>query len=100
MRMIQAEEGIEQLKGNVDTLVVIPNDRLLDISNNKTSLIDAFKDADEVLRQGVQGISDLIVGAGLINVDFADVTSVMKDAGLAHMGIGRASGENRAEQAA
>ena len=99
-RMIQAEEGIEQLKGNVDTLVVIPNDRLLDISNNKTSLIDAFKDADEVLRQGVQGISDLIVGAGLINVDFADVTSVMKDAGLAHMGIGRASGENRAEQAA
>jgi len=99
-RMIQAEEGIEQLKGNVDTLVVIPNDRLLDISNNKTSLIDAFKDADEVLRQGVQGISDLIVGAGLINVDFADVTTVMKDAGLAHMGIGRASGENRAEEAA
>ena len=99
-RMIQAEEGVEQLKGNVDTLVVIPNDRLLDISSNKTSLIDAFKDADEVLRQGVKGISDLIVGAGLINVDFADVTSVMKDAGLAHMGIGRASGENRAEEAA
>ena len=99
-RMIQAEEGIEQLKGNVDTLVVIPNDRLLDISNSKTSLIDAFKEADEVLRQGVQGISDLIVGAGLINVDFADVTTVMKDAGIAHMGIGRASGENRAEEAA
>lgn len=99
-RMIQAEEGVEQLRGNVDTLVVIPNDRLLDISNNKTSLLDAFKDADEVLRQGVQGISDLIVGAGLINVDFADVTTVMKDAGLAHMGIGRASGENRAEEAA
>ena len=99
-RMIQAEEGVEQLRGNVDTLVVIPNDRLLDISNNKTILLDAFKDADEVLRQGVQGISDLIVGAGLINVDFADVTTVMKDAGLAHMGIGRASGENRAEEAA
>ena len=99
-RMIQAEEGIEQLRGNVDTLVVIPNDRLLDVSSNKTSLLDAFKDADEVLRQGVQGISDLIVGAGLINVDFADVTTVMKDAGLAHMGIGRASGENRAEEAA
>lgn len=99
-RMIQAEEGIEQLKGNVDTLVVIPNERLLDITSNKTTLMDAFKDADEVLRQGVQGISDLIVGSGIINVDFADVTSVMKDAGLAHMGIGRASGENRAEAAA
>ena len=98
--MIQAEEGVEQLRGNVDTHVVIPNDRLLDISNSKTSLLDAFKDADEILRQGVQGISDLIVGAGIINVDFADVTTVMKDAGLAHMGIGRASGENRAEEAA
>ncbi|MBQ6937990.1 MAG: cell division protein FtsZ, partial [Clostridia bacterium] len=99
-RMIQAEEGIEQLKGNVDTLVVIPNDRLLDISSNKTSLIDAFKDADEVLRQGVQGISDLIVGAGLINVDFADVTTVMKDAGVAHMGVGAAEGRDKAEEAA
>ena len=99
-RMIQAEEGIEQLRHNVDTLIVIPNDRLLDVSNNKTSLLDAFKSADDVLRQGVQGISDLIVGAGLINVDFADVTTVMKDSGLAHMGIGRASGENRAEEAA
>ena len=99
-RMIQAEEGIEQRRHNVDTLIVIPNDRLLDVSSNKTSLLDAFRDADEILRQGVQGISDLIVGAGLINVDFADVTTVMKDAGLAHMGIGRASGENRAEEAA
>lgn len=99
-RMSQAEEGIENLRAHVDTLVVIPNDKLLDISNNKTSLMDAFKIADEVLRQGVQGISALITGDGLINLDFADVTTVMKDGGYAHMGIGRASGENRAETAA
>lgn len=99
-RMVQAESGIEQLGSSVDTIVVIPNDRLLDISNNKTTLQDAFTTADEVLRQAVQGISDLIMGAGLINVDFADVTTVMKDAGCAHMGIGRAKGENRAEIAA
>ncbi len=99
-RMTQALGGIEELRKNVDTLIVIPNDRLLDISNNKTSLMDAFKTADEVLRQGVQGISDLITDTGLINVDFADVTTVMKGAGYAHMGIGTARGDDRAEQAA
>lgn len=99
-RMSQAMAGIEELRKNVDTLIVIPNDRLLDISNSKTSLMDAFKTADEVLRQGVQGISDLITDTGLINVDFADVTTVMKGAGYAHMGIGTAKGEDRAEIAA
>ncbi|MGM9552152.1 MAG: cell division protein FtsZ [Clostridia bacterium] len=99
-RMTQALQGIEELRKNVDTLIVIPNDRLLDISNSKTSLMDAFKTADEVLRQGVQGISDLITDTGLINVDFADVTTVMKGAGYAHMGIGSAKGEDRAEVAA
>lgn len=99
-RMTQALLGIEELRKNVDTLIVIPNDRLLDISNSKTSLMDAFKTADEVLRQGVQGISDLITDTGLINVDFADVTTVMKGAGYAHMGIGVAKGEDRAEIAA
>ncbi len=99
-RMAQAMGGIEELRKNVDTLIVIPNDRLLDISNAKTSLMDAFKTADEVLRQGVQGIADLISDTGLINVDFADVTTVMKGAGYAHMGIGVAKGEGRAEAAA
>ncbi len=99
-RMDQALAGIEQLSQSVDTIVVIPNDRLLDIVNNNTTLKDAFRTADEVLRQAVQGISDLIMGTGVINVDFADVTTVMKDAGCAHMGIGRAKGENRAETAA
>ena len=99
-RMVQAEEGIEQLRGHVDTLIVIPNDKLLDISNAKTTLQEAFISADEILRHGVGGIADLITQAGLINVDFADVTTVMKDAGLAHMGIGTASGENRSEKAA
>ncbi len=99
-RMVQAEEGIEQLRGNVDTLIVIPNDKLLDISNAKTTLQEAFLNADEVLRHGVSGIADLITQAGLVNVDFADVTSVMKNAGLAHMGIGSASGEGRSEKAA
>lgn len=99
-RMAQALQGIEELRKNVDTLIVIPNDRLLDISSSKTSLMDAFKTADEVLRQGVQGISDLITDTGLINVDFADVTTVMKGAGYAHMGIGIAKGEDRAEVAA
>lgn len=99
-RMTQALAGIEELRKNVDTLIVIPNDRLLDISNSKTSLMEAFKNADEVLRQGVQGISDLITDTGLINVDFADVTTVMKGAGYAHMGIGVAKGEDRAEIAA
>ena len=99
-RMTQAEAGIESLKTSVDAIVVIPNERLLSITSAKTTLTEAFKMADENLRHGVQGISGLICGEGLINVDFADVTSVMKDAGFAHMGIGRASGENKAEEAA
>ena len=99
-RMTQAESGISALQECVDTIIVIPNDRLLTISTAKTALMEAFKMADESLRQGVQGVSDLIYRPGTINVDFADVTSVMKDAGLAHMGIGTAKGDNRAEEAA
>ena len=99
-RLAQAERGIESLKGKVDTLVVIPNDKLLQIIDRKTSIIEAFKMADDVLRQGVQGISDLIAVPGLINLDFADVRTIMLNTGMAHMGIGRASGENRAEDAA
>ena len=99
-RLSQAERGIESLKGKVDTLVVIPNDKLLQIIDRKTSIIEAFKMADDVLRQGVQGISDLIAIPGLINLDFADVKTIMLNTGMAHMGIGRASGENRAEDAA
>ena len=99
-RLSQAERGIESLKGKVDTLVVIPNDKLLQIIDRKTSILDAFRMADEVLRQGVQGISDLISNAGLVNLDFADVKAIMLNTGIAHMGIGRASGENRAEDAA
>ena len=99
-RFSQAERGIESLKGKVDTLVVIPNDKLLQIVDRKTSIIDAFKMADDVLRQGVQGISDLIAIPGLVNLDFADVKTVMLNQGMAHMGVGRASGENRAEDAA
>lgn len=99
-RMDKALEGIENLKANVDTIVVIPNDKLLTIGSAKTSLKDAFVMADEALRQGVQGITELIGNVGFMNADFADVTSVMKDAGCAHFGIGRASGENRAELAA
>lgn len=99
-RMDKAIEGIEKLKENVDTIVVIPNDKLLSIGSAKTTLRDAFIMADEALRQGVQGITDMISEAGVMNADFADVTSVMKDAGCAHFGIGRASGENRAELAA
>lgn len=98
-RMQFAERGIENLKEAVDTLVTIPNDRLLQIAEKKTSIIDAFKMADDVLRQGVQGISDLITVPGLINLDFADVKTIMLNTGLAHMGIGRASGEERAEEA-
>lgn len=98
-RMAQAEEGINELRDSVDTIVVIPNDRLLTVSTAKTSLKDAFMMADETLRQGVQGISDLISQSGDINVDFADVTTIMKNAGYAHMGIGRAKGETRAELA-
>ena len=99
-RLSQAERGIESLKGKVDTLVVIPNDKLLQIIDRKTSIIDAFKMADDVLRQGVQGISDLIAVPGLVNLDFADVKTIMLNQGMAHMGVGRASGENRAEDAA
>ncbi len=98
-RMARAEEGINELKNAVDALVTIPNDRLLQISNQHTTLVDAFKMADDVLRQGVQGISDLISGPGYINLDFADVVKIMKNTGIAHMGVGRASGEKRAEEA-
>lgn len=99
-RMQSAEEGIELLKDNVDTLIVIPNQRLMDVVDKKMTLIDAFRLADNVLGQGVQGISDLITVPGLINVDFADVKTIMVDSGSALMGIGQASGENRAATAA
>ena len=99
-RLTQAERGIESLKGKVDTLVVIPNDKLLQIIDRKTSIVEAFKMADDVLRQGVQGISDLIAVPGLVNLDFADVKTIMLNTGIAHMGVGRASGESRAEDAA
>jgi cell division protein FtsZ len=99
-RMQYAERGIENLKSAVDTLVTIPNDRLLQIAEKKTSIVDAFRMADDVLRQGVQGISDVIVVPGLINLDFADVKTIMLNTGLAHMGVGRASGESKAEEAA
>lgn len=99
-RMIQAEAGIEELKDKVDTLITIPNDKLMQVIDKHTSIIEAFKIADDVLRQGVQGISDLIAVPGLINLDFADVKTIMKDAGSALMGIGTANGENRAKEAA
>lgn len=99
-RAAQAERGIEELRKGVDTLITIPNDRLLDMIDRKTSLLDAFKVVDVVLQQGVQGISDLITVHGLINLDFADVKSIMQDAGSALMGIGRAKGDNRAIEAA
>lgn len=99
-RMAQAEMGIEDLKKYVDALITIPNDRLLQVVEKKTSMLDAFKLADDVLRQGVQGISDLIAVPGLVNVDFADVKTIMVNTGLAHMGIGIASGENKATEAA
>ncbi len=99
-RRRNAEEAITKLRQTVDTLIVIPNDRLLQTIDRQTPLLEAFKVADDVLRQGVQGISDLITVHGLINLDFADVKAVMKNAGSALMGIGRASGENRAVQAA
>ncbi len=99
-RLSQADRGVESLKGKVDTLVVIPNDKLLQIIDRKTSIVEAFKMADDVLRQGVQGISDLIAVPGLVNLDFADVKTIMLNTGIAHMGIGRASGESRAEDAA
>ncbi|MEX1162008.1 MAG: cell division protein FtsZ [Nitriliruptor sp.] len=99
-RSQQAETGISQLKDEVDTLIVIPNDRLLQIADGETSVVDAFALADEVLLQGVQGITDLITTPGLINLDFADVRTVMRDAGSALMGIGKARGDSRALEAA
>ncbi len=99
-RRVNAEEGIANLRDAVDTLISIPNQRILDIVDRKTSMLEAFKVADSVLGQGVQGISDLVVMPGLINVDFADVRSIMTDAGSALMGIGRGAGEDRAITAA
>ena len=99
-RSTQAEDGIAQLKDEVDTLIVIPNDRLLQIADGDTSVVQAFRLADDVLLQGVQGITDLITTPGLINLDFADVRTVMNDAGSALMGIGKARGERRAVEAA
>lgn len=99
-RQQQAEQGIKMLREKVDTLIVIPNDRLLQVAEKRTSIIDAFKLADDVLRQGVQGISDLITVPGLINLDFADVRTIMDNAGSALMGIGVCTGEDRAVKAA
>ena len=95
-----AEEGIEALRDKIDTIVVIPNDRLLDVTEKKSTLLEAFRFADDILRQGVQGISDIITVPGYINVDFADVKAIMSDAGSALMGIGNATGEHRAVEAA
>ena len=99
-RMQLAESGIENLRTKVDSLVIIPNDRLKFATEQKITLANAFEVADDVLRQAVQSISDLIKNTGFINLDFADVSAVMKDAGMAHMGVGRASGKNKAEEAA
>ena len=99
-RMVTAEDGIDSIKDKVDTLIVIPNQRILDVVDKKLSLLEAFKVADSVLSQGVQGISDLITVPGLINVDFADVKTIMSNAGSALMGIGTGVGENRAQTAA
>src|SRR5258708_10642228 len=99
-RAEQAERGIDQLRDRVDTLIVIENDRLLQVVERQTSVVDAFRMADDILRQGVQGITDLITEPGLVNLDFADVRTIMRDAGSSLMGIGRASGENRAAEAA
>ena len=99
-RMQQAEKGIEELQGKVDSLVIIPNERLKHATDQKITFANAFEIADDVLRQAVQSISDLIRDTGFINLDFADVSAVMKDAGLAHMGVGRAAGKGKAEEAA
>ena len=99
-RMTQAEAGIEELKTKVDSLVIIPNERLKHATDQKITFANAFEIADDVLRQAVQSISDLIRDTGFINLDFADVTAIMKDAGLAHMCVGRAAGTNKAEEAA
>ena len=99
-RMAQAEQGIEELRSKVDSLVIIPNERLKYATDQKITFANAFEIADDVLRQAVQSISDLIRDTGFINLDFADVSAVMKDAGLAHMGVGRAAGKGKAEEAA
>lgn len=98
-RMNNAVSGIDALRQNVDTLIVIPNDKLLQICSKNTSIPEALKKADEVLQQGVQGVTDLINKPGLINLDFADIQTVMRDKGIAHIGIGKASGENKAVEA-
>lgn len=100
VRKAIADQGLDELSSRVDTIITIPNDRILQIIDKKTSLVDAFSVVDEVLKQGVQGISELITVPGLVNVDFADVKAIMKDTGSALMGIGRGSGENRAVEAA
>ena len=99
-RMNQAEKGIEELKQNVDTIITIPNEKLLQVVEKDTTIEQAFLQTDNILRQGVQGISDLITVPGLVNLDFADVKTIMLDTGVAHMGIGRARGDNRAGEAA
>ncbi len=99
-RMVQAEGGIKNLRDTVDSLLVIPNERLKQISNTRITFLNAFIEADNVLKHGVQSISDLIRNIGVINLDFADVTTFMKDAGYAHMGVGVAQGKDKAEQAA
>lgn len=99
-RQVQADQGVEELKGNVDTLIVIPNDRLLQIADKRTTMAEAFITADNVLLDGIQGISDLIAVPNFINLDFADVYTIMHDQGIAHMGIGTANGEERAVDAA
>ena len=97
--MNNAQKGIAKLRENVDTLIVIPNDKLLQICDKRTSIPEALKKADEVLQQGVQGVTDLINKPGLINLDFADIQTVMRDKGIAHIGIGQASGDNKAVDA-
>ena len=99
-RAANSQDGIKNLMNAVDTLVVIPNDKLLEIAEKRTTMLESFQMADEILRQGVQGITDLIARPGLISLDFADIKTIMKDAGFAHMGIGSATGETRAEEAA
>ena len=99
-RQLHADKGINELKTRVDTLVTIPNDRLLQVAEKKTTMMQAFEMADEILKQGIQGISDLIAVPNMINLDFADVKTIMYDRGIAHMGIGEAAGENRAVEAA
>ena len=99
-RMAQATAGIEELAKNVDSIMVIPNERLKEVATEKITLLNAFEIANDVLRQGVQSISDLVNATGLVNSDFADVTEIMKDAGVAHMGVGRAKGKDKAEVAA